>query len=109
MVCDLDEFLYSRKEYDTVADYLNSINDNNISSILIPWKLFGHSGFKKQPEGVVDNFVHRLNHDNRDVCVKSIVRKDRCTRPDLHTHEYKSGCVVDRYTAGGHSYTGSQY
>lgn len=95
LICDLDEFLYSRKQYATIADYLNSIDNDDITNILIPWKIYGHSGFKKQPEGVVNNFVHTLDYDNTSVAVKSLVRKDRCTHLDLHVSGYNTGCVVD--------------
>ena len=66
LICDLDEFVYSRKEFKTITDYLNTIEDN-VSQISIPWKIFGSNGFntldKKEPDNVISNFTKRTNYD----------------------------------------------
>jgi hypothetical protein len=66
IICDLDEFVYARKGFKTITDYLNSIEDN-VSQISIPWKIFGSNGFntldKKEPENVISNFTKRTNYD----------------------------------------------
>lgn len=62
IVCDLDEFIYSRRNFRTIKEYLNSL-DNFTSQVFIPWKIFGSSGFKQQPENVVEHFTTRINYD----------------------------------------------
>ena len=58
IVVDLDEFIYARNGFKTIKDYLGTI-DKDIYKIRIPWKLFGSSGLKKQPNSVIQHFVHR--------------------------------------------------
>ena len=36
IVVDLDEFMYSRKGFNTIKDYLNSLN-HTVNQIFIPW------------------------------------------------------------------------
>jgi len=71
IVCDLDEFFYSRNGFNAIPDYLSTVPDN-ISSISIPWKIFGSSGFDAQPRsGVVRNFTWRDKYP--DDCPKTRV------------------------------------
>jgi hypothetical protein len=58
IVVDLDEFIYARNGYNTIKEYLATVN-KDVYQIQIPWKLFGSSGFKEQPVSVLQNFVHR--------------------------------------------------
>ena len=64
IICDLDEFIYSRKEFKTIKDYLNTVN-KEVSQIAINWKIFGSNGFntldKKEPDSVIDSFTKRIN------------------------------------------------
>jgi len=60
LACDLDELIYARCGYATISSYLHSLR-GSISSVLIPWKMFGSSGHLTQPkEGVRKGFVRRL-------------------------------------------------
>jgi hypothetical protein len=62
IVCDLDEFIYSRKNMKTIRDYLNSL-DESISQVKIQWKMFGSSGYIEQPISVIKSFTKRVNYD----------------------------------------------
>lgn len=66
LVCDLDEFVYARRGFRTIEEYLTVLPDE-VSQVFIPWKFFGASGFdtldKPQPDSVVQNFTGRLNYD----------------------------------------------
>ena len=80
LVCDFDEFVYSRNGYNTISDYLKTFNDKDISQIFIPWKMFGSSGFntlnKKQPKQVVENFTKRLDYDKQNNQTVGCIFKD---------------------------------
>jgi hypothetical protein len=87
IVCDLDEFIYSRKGYRRIVDYLNSV-DKNVSAVSIPWKMFGSSHLIDHPkDGVLKNFIHRKlydgngefpmnNRNNKSINCKTICRFD---------------------------------
>lgn len=79
LVCDFDEFIYSRNGYNTISDYLKTFNNKDISQIFIPWKMFGSSGFntlnKKQPKQVVENFTKRLDYDKQNGQTESCIFK----------------------------------
>jgi hypothetical protein len=66
IICDLDEFIYARKQFKTIKDYLNTLDDS-ISQVFIPWKFFGSNGYntldKKQPSSVTKTFKKRCNYD----------------------------------------------
>jgi hypothetical protein len=61
MIVDLDEFVYARNGFDTIREYLGSL-DSNVSQIHIPWKMFGSNGHIQQPKSVVDSFTLRENY-----------------------------------------------
>lgn len=84
IVVDLDEFMYSRNGYNTIKEYLNSL-DNHISVITIPWKMFGSNGFIQQPEGVIHNFTKRQEYvSNYSINVKTIIRGKQLKQIDIH-------------------------
>lgn len=59
IACDLDEFIYARLGFQSISTFLKEL-DHSVSSVLIPWKMFGSSGHLTQPpEGVREGFVHR--------------------------------------------------
>ena len=78
IVCDLDEFIYSRLQFKTIKEYLNSLNPQ-ISQVFIPWKIFGSSGFntieKKQPDNIVENFTKRINY-NKDNNFQGVIMEN---------------------------------
>jgi len=106
LVCDLDEFIYSRNGYKTIKGYLHSLDDS-ISQIAIPWKMFGSSGFdtmdKPHPKNIIESFTKRVNYDKKELPPaaiikdnnkyshnKSIVRTKHLNCLDIHTHNTSS-------------------
>jgi len=92
IVVDLDEFIYARNGFNTIKDYLDTI-DKDIYQIQIPWKLFGSSGFKKQPVSVIQNFVYRkkfpksnthTNVSERATYIKTISRGSHLQKMNIH-------------------------
>jgi hypothetical protein len=87
IVVDLDEFVYARRGFTTIKEYLKTL-PNDVHKINIPWKLFGSSGLKKQPSSIIQNFVHRRKYTNetRHILVgkKSIVRGKYLKHLELH-------------------------
>ena len=96
---DLDEFVYSRKGFNTIVDYLKTLRPD-ISQIKIPWKMFGSSGHESQPPSVIDGFthydvnLHNVTPNQVRSHVKSIVRTSCLKKFKLHGHETKSGKSV---------------
>ena len=58
LVVDLDEFLYSREPHATVAHFLASLPPD-VHAVQVPWTMFGSSGWKRQPNSIIHNFVWR--------------------------------------------------
>jgi hypothetical protein len=116
LLCDLDEFVYSRNGYNTISNYLETFNNKDISQILIPWKMFGSSGFntlnKKQPKQVVENFTKRLDYDKQngqtEGCIfkdnikyslcKCIVKTELLQRFHIHSHQTSNNNYITSNT-----------
>jgi len=97
LVCDLDEFLYSRFPYDTIIDYLSVFDLQNVATIKIPWKMFGSSGFVDQPvENVRASFLWRANHGHSPSVIncKYLVRVDRAKTLDVHFANISGGLSI---------------
>jgi len=103
IVCDLDEFIYSRKQYKTIKEYLKTV-PSKCSQIFIPWKLFGSNGYNtldnNQPQSVIKSFTKRINYDkeenfqgvikednNKYSMTKCIVRTKNLIQFKIHSHE----------------------
>jgi len=56
IVCDMDEYIYSRKHYKTLHDYIVDIPEN-INSIVLPWKNFGNNDVVEQPNSIISTFL----------------------------------------------------
>ena len=56
IVCDMDEYIYSRKSFKTILDYINNIPEH-IECITLPWKNFGNNGVRMQPKSIVSTFT----------------------------------------------------
>jgi len=84
MVVDLDEFVYARNGFNTIKEYLNSLQQD-VSQIHIPWKIFGSSDFIQQPKSVIQNFTWRqiYNTPTKIEC-KCIIRGNNLKT--LHIH-----------------------
>ena len=83
MVVDLDEFMYARKGYKTIPEYLDTV-DNNINEIEVRWKMFGSNGHIKQPKSIIKGFTKRSK--NTGLECKSICRSSVLTKFNIHTH-----------------------
>jgi glycosyltransferase involved in cell wall biosynthesis len=84
IVCDLDEFIYARRDFSKISDYLRNLNEN-VNQIHIPWKLFGSNGHITQPDKVVPNFLKRQNYpDTFQINCKCINRTKNIKTIDLH-------------------------
>jgi glycosyltransferase involved in cell wall biosynthesis len=58
IICDIDEYIYSRKNQAKIIDVLN-ILPPNVEKIWIPWKCFGSNGHTTQPKDVIRAFTKR--------------------------------------------------
>ena len=91
MIIDLDEFVYSRKEFSTIPAFLSSLPEN-FSSISMPMKLFGSSGHIVQPPTVVPHFLYRMDtFDEHLGWWKQIVRANVLSKIRTHDHDVSSG------------------
>lgn len=72
MVVDLDEFIYSRKSYKTIAEYLDSL-DKDIGQIILDWKYFGSNLYTKDSKSICRTSilqklgVHECIHNGKDL------------------------------------------
>jgi hypothetical protein len=87
MVVDLDEFLYARNKFKSIPEYLKSL-DKEITSVRVPWKIFGSNGHEKQPDGVVSNFT-KTNGAYKSQ-VKSITKTDVIHSIAVHFYTVRS-------------------
>lgn len=103
LVCDLDEFIYSRNKYKTVQSYVNSFNDT-VSQIYIPWKMFSSNKHIKQPNSVINGFTLRTDYNlKKNSCgckiinnlkrslVKCIVNTKFLVSLGIHNHTINGG------------------
>ena len=58
LICDIDEYVYARRQYHTIPQVLQSL-PSTIQKIWIPWKVFGSNKNVKQPSSVINGFVRR--------------------------------------------------
>jgi SAM-dependent methyltransferase len=104
LVCDLDEFVYSRKGFLTIRDYLLSLNDD-VRQIFIPWKMFASNGHVSQPISVIASFTKRVDYDKASgfqgvylhedstkySLTKTIARTRFITHIDIHSQSMTDG------------------
>ena len=95
MVVDLDEFMYARKGFKTIKEYLRSVS-SDVHEIQVPWKLFGSSGHIKQPKSIIQSFTKRQKYSDKlslseigFTATKSIVRGYVLKEISVHTHTKK--------------------
>jgi hypothetical protein len=112
IVADLDEFIYSRNGFSTIKEYLGTL-DESISTVFVPWKMFGSNGYQEQPKQVTSTFTKRLNYDKPDgfqgvifhegvKCGlhKSIARSRDVVNLDIHSvHATKKSITSDHRTS----------
>ena len=79
IVCDMDEYIYSRNNFKTIKEYVNNIPEN-IEGIALPWKNFGSNNIQMQPESIVSSFVMREDKDefNKRIINNNVVGNCKC-------------------------------
>ena len=65
MLIDIDEFVYARKQYEKITDYLSEL-DSSIDGVRLTFKMFGSSSSITQPASIVDEYVFR-GKDNQNL------------------------------------------
>ena len=95
-IFDLDEFLYSPKCINVTK--ILKLLENHTQQIRINWVHFGSSGFIKQPEKVVDNFLYKYKHLHRQF--KSIIRTDYGNVKDVALRIHEHGIVQEEEGEG---------
>jgi len=87
LVCDLDEFIYSRNEFNKISDYLKKLTPQ-IGNVFMPWKMYGSSGFIEHPKGgVVNNFIKRTLYGNDKNLSKTIIRSNCLVNFAVHIQQ----------------------
>lgn len=87
IICDLDEFIYSRRGYNRISDYLDSL-DSSIGQIKIPWKMFGSNKIVKQPKSVIHSFNKReLYKKKKQINCKCLIKMENCIKFNIHEHD----------------------
>ena len=92
LVCDLDEFVYSRKSFSRIIDFLGS-QPPWVSCIHLPWKMFGSGNHLNQPTSIIQGFVQRSDANQIHPSAptlglmpgKTIARASRIRSLDVHT------------------------
>ncbi len=95
MYIDQDEYVFSTRT--TLKSLLDSIVDDKISHIFMPWRLFGSSHLSKQPTSIRQSFTYRadykkmrkraIEHGNIRGFGKSITRVLSLTMLNIHQCE----------------------
>ena len=105
IVCDLDEFIYSRNGYSMITDFLVEL-PKMVGQIYIEWQLFGSNGYIEQPKSVIKSFTKRAALQNIGKIIedekittpwgssKSIVRRSALKRLGVHNHKIKLNYVT---------------
>lgn len=101
LICDLDEFVYARRGYQTVASFLRDL-PAEVGVVRIPWKVFGSSGHVEQPGAVVPSFLRRARVGVKrpwgpyrwKELSKVIVRPERVEAFQIHFVHPAPGCGV---------------
>lgn len=89
---DLDEFMYSRLGYNTISEYLKSIQ-SNVMQIGVPWKMFGSSGFIYQPKNIINYFMYR-EFGPKQVAIKSFIKTNDLIKLGVHVHSNKYNSIL---------------
>ncbi|WP_425392924.1 glycosyltransferase family 92 protein [Ekhidna sp.] len=102
LICDLDEFVYARRGYKTIASFLKDLPEK-VGVVRIPWKNFGSNGHIKQPDSLISSFVKRAKQDgvkkpwmpNKKVTQsKVIIKPENVERYHIHFCYLNGKCSV---------------
>jgi hypothetical protein len=109
LVCDLDEFVYARNGYISIAAFLDSFSLKRVGAIMLPWKNFGSSGHDQQPQYLRENFITRARvpfpepspgfSRGKYLCRVAFTRDVDVHHPVLKKGRYilSSGCDISQY------------
>lgn len=107
LVCDLDEFIYARKQYPTIDAYLKSLS-RDVTKVFVPWKMFGSNRFHMEPPSAIESFTKRTDYDKvtgfqgvirvkgslKYGFVKSFVRVSALETLDTHHSKTNGGLCI---------------
>jgi hypothetical protein len=104
ITCDIDEYIYSRNEFNTIKDVLNHL-PNVVETIWLPWKIFGSNNNIKQPNSVVSGFTRRSNEPDKFLGHgKSIIQTKKLVNFGCCGHYVELDNDTKIYTANGDNY-----
>ena len=83
---DLDEFVYTRSEEQTLSQYLASV-EPDCGVVVVPWTSFAAETTGRHPKSLIQTNVYRRAQQAGRTCVKSITRRSHlchATSFDVH-------------------------
>jgi len=84
MICDVDEYIYSKNGFLKISDVLNTL-PQSVEKIWLPWKIFGSNGHITHPDSVIKAFTKRTNDYNPHKGFgKTICKANNLTHIDCH-------------------------
>lgn len=95
---DLDEYIMPEKPYELIADVVSRVlsKRNNAAGIALNWCLYGNSGHKKRPAGLItESYIDRahetnpMNHMVKTLCNPRLVHD----YISPHYPQYKLGAI----------------
>jgi hypothetical protein len=92
IVCDADEYFYYRGKK-VLKEYINSLDQSNISNITINWKMFGSNGHITQPQSIRKSFLIRKKDLHKDF--KAIINPLLTDRLYIHLHSHIGGISIN--------------
>jgi hypothetical protein len=92
LIVDLDEFVYPRFGFRTLRHYLATIHAS-VSQVLVNMKMFGSSGYIKQPVAIRTSFIHRQASYSR--LTKAFVRPQRVLSYGIHRTQVKGTTISE--------------
>jgi len=99
--CDIDEYIYARNGNNQIMDALNKL-PRNVEKIWLPWKCFGSSGNKNQPNNIIKYFTKRKKgYTKNDGFGKIICRTSNLEKIMTCGHIVKLNENNIMYTANG--------
>jgi hypothetical protein len=93
MVVDLDDFMYARKGYKTIPEYLDSL-DKDIGQIIVDKKYFESNWYVKEPKSICRTSilqkldVHECIHNGKDLRLLEKETKEDFDKMPIHLNHY---------------------
>lgn len=101
LICDLDEFVYARRGYSTIPQFLQGLPEK-VGVVRIPWKVFGSAGHIKQPDSLITSFLKRAEQkgkkpwmpNRKETQSKVIIKPEYVSRYHIHFCYLNGKCSV---------------